>query len=308
MGMTRTVDRQLPPPYHDLVAHWLTFLAVERNLSPLTVSQYQHEVFRLLRWLFAQGTAEPASVRQKHLSAYLGELAQIGLARASQRRAFAAIRSLFRFAVAEGIVSTDPAATVSLPRMLRTLPKVLSVSSVEALLAQPDAATPLGLRDRAMLELLYSAGLRASEIITLRVADASLTDLVARVLGKGSKVRIAPFGAVARRWLGDYLDRARPLLARRHADWLFLTNRGTRISRITLWHIVKTYSLRAGLGPDVSPHTLRHSFATHLLEGGADLRVVQELLGHSSITTTQIYTHLDRDFLREVHRTFHPRG
>lgn len=299
---------KLPEVAQEFVSHWLTYLAVERNLSPMTVIHYEREASRLLRWLTSRGVIDPGTVHRNDLSAYLAELAHTGLARASQRRAFAAIRSLYRFAVADGVIARDPASTVALPRMLRTLPKVLSVAGVEALLAQPDAATPLGLRDRAMLELLYSAGVRASEVISLRVADVALADQVARVLGKGGKVRIVPFGAVALRWLRDYLTRSRPLLAKRPADWLFLTNRGTRISRITLWHMVKTHAQRAGLGPRISPHTLRHSFATHLLEGGADLRVVQELLGHSSITTTQIYTHLDRDFLREVHRSFHPRG
>lgn len=274
----------------------------------LTVAHYTREAERFASWLAGRGVGDAACARREDLERFLGELSRMGLARASQRRAFAAIRSLYRFAAAEQIVGADPARAVALPKVLLRLPHVLSVAAIESLLGQPDVSTPVGLRDRALLELLYSAGLRASESLSLRVADVSMQERMVRVLGKGSKVRIVPFGSVAHRWLADYLAHSRPRLQRRPCEWMFLTARGTRMSRITLWHAVKAYSLRAGLGPAVSPHTLRHSFATHLLEGGADLRVVQELLGHASITTTQIYTHLDRDFLREVHRTFHPRG
>jgi len=299
---------QLPEASPRLIERWTRYLAVERNLSLLTVTHYQREAFRLASWLAARGKGDLTAARDEDLGRFLGELAKMGLARSSQRRAFAAVRSFYRFAVSENLVPADPASGVVLPRMLRTLPTVLSVAGVESLLAQPDVKSPLGVRDRAVLELLYSAGLRASESLSLRVADISLSERMVRVLGKGAKVRIVPFGSLAHHWLSAYLERSRPALQRRPCDWLFLSARGTRMSRITLWHIVKTHALRAGLGSSISPHTLRHSFATHLLEGGADLRVVQELLGHASITTTQIYTHLDRDFLREVHRTFHPRG
>ncbi len=301
-------ERSLTDQARYLLDRWIRFLAIERNVAPLTVAHYRREAVRLFTWLASQGVPDPRRARREDLARFLGELARVGLARSSQRRAFSAVRGFFRFLASEGQILEDPAQAVLLPRMRRPLPSILSVARVEALLAQPDTSTPRGIRDRAILELLYSAGLRASECLTLRVADVSLEDRLVRVLGKGSKVRIVPFGALASEWLHTYLTRVRPSLQKRPCDWLFLTERGTRMSRVTLWHMVRTYAVRAGLPRGVSPHTLRHCFATHLLEGGADLRVVQELLGHASITTTQIYTHLDRDFLREVHRMFHPRA
>ena len=294
---------------HPWLAAWLEALAVERNLSAKTVEAYRLDVSRFLTWLRMQRAKEPDSADAKDISVYVGELARTGLSRASQRRSLAAIRGFYTYGIAEERTKLDPAKGVVLPRLLRTLPRVLSVPDVEKLLGLPDVNDCYGLRDRSVLELLYSAGLRASECTTLRLSDVSMAQGFVRVLGKGGKTRIVPFGGHARDWVTRYLSQSRgKLLGRRASDWLFLAKGGRRLSRVTLWHIVKSYSTRAGLGKKVSPHTLRHSFATHLLEGGADLRVVQELLGHASITTTQIYTHLDRDYLSEVHRRFHPRG
>lgn len=240
---------------------------------------------------------------------YLSLLGHVGLSRSSQRRCYAALRSFYLFGQMEGWSTLDLSQGISVPRLQRTLPTVLSVHQIERLLDQPDLATPLGIRDRAMLELLYSSGMRASECVTLSLETLSLRDQTLRVYGKGGKVRMLPIGIPARQWLSKYLTEARPLLLKgRVSPFIFIVRGGKPLSRITLWHIVKKYARRAGLGEKVSPHTLRHSFATHLLEGGADLRVVQELLGHVSITTTQIYTHLDRDYLLEVHRRFHPRA
>lgn len=288
---------------------WLEALAVERNLSTKTVEAYRLDVSRFLTWLTLQRSRKPDDAAEKDISFYMGELARTGLSRASQRRSLAAIRGFYAYGIAEEWTTVNPAKGVVLPRLRRVLPRVLSVPDVERLLALPDVTDCYGLRDRAILELLYSAGLRASECVELRLRDLSMAQGFVRVLGKGGKTRIIPFGGHARTWVDTYLSDSRgKLLGHRVSDWLFLAKGGKRLSRITLWHIVKSCSIRAGLGKKVSPHTLRHSFATHLLEGGADLRVVQELLGHASITTTQIYTHLDRDYLSEVHKRFHPRG
>jgi integrase/recombinase XerD len=294
---------------HPWLVAWLEALAVERNLSPKTVEAYGLDVSRFLIWLTAHRATKPEDVGEKDISFYIGELARTGLSRASQRRTLAAIRSFYAYGIIEEWLKTNPAKGVVLPPLRRALPRVLLVADVERLLAMPDVTDCFGLRDRAILELLYSAGLRASECVELRLRDLSMAQGFIRVLGKGGKTRIVPFGGHARSWVETYLSDSRgTLLGRRVSDWLFLARGGRKLSRITLWHIVKSYSTRAGLGKKVSPHTLRHSFATHLLEGGADLRVVQELLGHASITTTQIYTHLDRDYLSEVHKRFHPRG
>ena len=294
---------------HPWLVAWLEALAVEHNLSAKTVEAYRLDVSRLLTWFTSQRSLEPDNADEKDISFYVGELARTGLSRASQRRNLAAIRSFYAYGIAEEWTKLNPAKSVVLPRLLRRLPRVLSVPDVERLLGLPDVTDRYGLRDRAILEILYSAGLRASECVELRLRDLSMAQGFVRVLGKGGKTRIVPFGSHAKEWISSYLSESRAkLLGRRASDWLFLARGGRRLSRVTLWHIVKSYSTRAGLGKKVSTHTLRHSFATHLLEGGADLRVVQELLGHASITTTQIYTHLDRDYLSEVHKRFHPRG
>jgi integrase/recombinase XerD len=294
---------------HPWVRSWLQSLAVERNLSQNTLSAYRLDVSRFVRWLAARFSKEPHNATTEMVSLYTGELARTGLSRSSQRRCLAALRSFYAYGIVEEWTHVNAAKGVVLPRLRRALPRVLSVDDVEKLLAQPDTANLYGLRDRALMELLYSAGLRASECSELRLRDLSLTQGFVRVTGKGEKMRIVPFGGHAREWIETYLSDSRgKLVGHQRINWLFVARGGRRLSRITIWHIVKTYSVRAGLGKSVSPHALRHSFATHLLEGGADLRIVQELLGHASIATTQIYTHLDRDYLSEVHRRFHPRG
>ncbi len=232
-----------------------------------------------------------------------------GLASHSLSRALVAIRMFFRFLTQEGYLRRDVTEVMESPRLWAILPQVLSVAEVESLLARPEVRKPLGLRDRAVLELLYASGLRAEELTRIKASDLNLDSAYVRCLGKGSKERIVPFGKKAAQALSLYIERARPLFVKGlDPGYLFLSRRGKPFTRQWLWRLVKRYVREAGIAKEVGPHTLRHSFATHLLSRGADLRVVQEMLGHANITTTQVYTHVDRERLKEVHRRFHPRG
>ena len=313
-----------------LVESYLDHLAVERGVSRHTAAAYRRDLGRYVDYLAESGVTEPGQVSTALISDYAMRLregvpdsagegwAERPLSPASVARAVVAVRSLHKFAVAEGVVTDDPALAVTPPRPGRRLPKALSLEQVEAMLAAPETDTELGLRDAALLELLYGTGLRISEAVGLDVDDvARLARVPAgepapglRVLGKGRKERIVPVGSYARAALDGYLVRARPALARRSTGnpALFLNARGGRLSRQSAWLMLQTMAKRAGITVEVSPHTLRHSFATHLLDGGADVRVVQELLGHASVTTTQIYTLVTVDHLREVYLTAHPRA
>lgn len=299
-------DRAVQSGLSDSVAAYLAWLRLERGLSDNTVASYRRDIEQLLRHL-AQEEKSPDEVTADDLRAYL---AVQHWCPATRARKTAAIRSFFRFLVVSGRRPTDPASRLAAPRKERTLPRVLSVEDVEKMLALPPA-TPLGLRDRALLELLYGAGLRASELVGLRRGDLDLEVGFVRTVGKGDRERVVPIGRKAIEAVDAYLRRGRPLLGSAGAlkDPLLLLNaRGRRLSRMGLHTIVKRYAAKAGLGSNVSAHTLRHSFATHLLEGGADLRAVQEMLGHADLSTTQIYTHLSRERLRRVYDEAHPRA
>jgi integrase/recombinase XerD len=313
-----------------LIGAYLDHLRVERGVSPHTAAAYRRDLTRYAEFLADRGvvaaeTVTPALVNEFAMSLREGERWGAGgdgwkrppLAPASVARTVVAVRSLHRFAVEEGVATNDPAAGVAPPRPPRRLPKALSQADVQALLDTPATDSPLGLRDAALLEMLYGTGARISEVVGLDVDDvnraiaapAEVTPGL-RLLGKGSKERIVPLGTYARRALDAYLVRARPGLAARARGTpaLFLNARGGRLSRQSAWTILRTAAERAGVSADISPHTLRHSYATHLLDGGADVRVVQELLGHASVTTTQIYTLVTVDHLREVYLTSHPRA
>jgi len=291
------------------ITYWLQSLAVERNLSPHTIEAYRTELNSFSLWLHDRQKKDISGTRIEDIASYLRYMGTRGLSRSKQRRCYSALRNFFRFARTEKWVKVDFTGDLSLPRLVRPLPSTLSIHDIETILKQPDCGTKYGIRDRAILELLYSSGLRATECMELRMEDLSMINRSVRIRGKGGKIRIVPMGGPAHTWLITYFNESRPLfLGTNLSNMVFLGRSGRGLSRAMLWQIVKKYSVRAGLPSTVSPHTLRHSFATHLLEGGADLRVVQELLGHVSITTTQIYTHLDRDYLIEVHRRFHPRG
>ncbi len=272
------------------------------------MTAYVHHLRSFDQFLRQCGLSHPAEASTTHVEAFLRQLQELGLCPASQANYLAALRALYRFLVLSERLGADPTEHVKLPRRRRPLPEVLSVSEVERLLQQPDTSTPRGVRDRAILEVLYGCGLRVSELCELRLGDLFLEHELVRVRGKGAKERLVPIGRVARRWVERYCRDVRPLLLRRPTDVVFLNNRGGRLSRMAIWKLVRWAAERAGIRRQIHPHTLRHSFATHLLEGGADLRAVQEMLGHAHITTTQIYTHVDQLYLQEVYRTFHPRA
>ena len=227
----------------------------------------------------------------------------------STARQLSSFRRFFRYLVREGVVHEDPTAQIAMPRIGRSLPKSLTEAEVESLLLAPQVSDPLGNRDRTMLEVLYATGLRVSELVSLRVDQVNMTQGVLRVLGKGNRERLIPLGEEAVRWLGSFLAGPRAeILSDRGTDYLFPTRRGDRMTRQAFWHIIKRYARKASVNHDLSPHTLRHAFATHLLNHGADLRVVQMLLGHSDLSTTQIYTHVARERMKELHAEHHPRG
>lgn len=292
-----------------LLERFAEFLTLEQGSSVRTDESYAHDLRRLAEWAVAHGVPTPAALTAAHLREFVYSLKDLGLSPASIRRGVSAIRTWFKFLMAEGVVKADPSERLETPKKWRTLPEVLTTAEVERLLDAIPLEEPLAFRDRAMLELAYGAGLRVGEWITLKVSDLMLDEGVVRVFGKGSKERLVPVGGSATGAVAIYLRALRPRLERgKGAGVLFLNARGAPLSRMGAWKILRKYVQLAGITKTVTPHTLRHSFATHLLEGGADLRSVQEMLGHADITTTQIYTHVDREYLRSVHRQYHPRG
>lgn len=288
---------------------FLQFLRVEKNASHNTVVSYRNDLERYLRLLKSAGLSQFTDVTPTHIFEVLRELNAQGLAPASSARNLSAIRALHHFFIREGYVEQNPASDIGFPRLMKYLPDTLTIPEIDLILRQPDLGDPRGVRDRALLEILYGAGVRVSELLALRISNLYFENGFVRVVGKGNKERLVPIGEQAIHHTTVYLTGVRTQLAssRRSSDTLFLNWRGGRLSRMGVWKILRSYVVQAGITKKVSPHTLRHSFATHLIEGGADLRAVQEMLGHADIATTQIYTHLDREYLKEVHRTFHPR-
>ena len=292
-----------------MLARFTDYVALEQGLSPRTIDAYQRDLARFAEYSEAKGCAGPVDITAKLLREYVYHLKDLGLSTASIRRNVSAVRTYFRFLVGDGIVVRDPSERLETPKRWRTLPEVLTVEEVKQLLASPTLDDNLVFRDRALLELAYGAGLRVSEWITLGVRDLLLDEGLVRVFGKGSKERLVPIGRSAIGALAIYMREQRPKLEKGEGKGvLFLNSRGKPLTRMGAWKILRGHVDRAGITKHVSPHTLRHSFATHLLEGGADLRAVQEMLGHADIATTQIYTHVDREYLRQVHRSYHPRG
>lgn len=285
------------------------YLRFERGLSRRTRDAYLRDCRQLLAFALERDVAEPGQVGYGLLRDFVAGLVDEGLAPATVSRKISSLRGYFGFLTSEGEVEEDPTEKLEAPRRGRPLPEVLTVEEVEEILRAVEPEHDLAFRDRAMLEVLYGAGLRVSELIELGVRDLLLGEGLVRVIGKGSKERIVPLGGRATDALQRYLRELRPRLDRGESEGVvFLNQHGRPLSRMGAWKIVRRHVERSGVKRDVSPHTFRHTFATHLLEGGADLPAVQELLGHSDITTTQIYTHVDRSYLREVHRRFHPRG
>lgn len=292
---------------------WLDHLAVERGVSANTLSNYRRDVERYLDWLEDAGITDLGEVASTDLEDYVADLrrggdGKKGLAASSASRALIVARGLHKFAVSEGAVAADVAAGVSPPKVGEKLPDTLTIDEVGKLLDACPDETPAQLRDKALLEVLYATGARISELLALVVDDIAETRDFIKVTGKGDKQRVVPVGGAAQRALEAYLVRGRPALTTGKSHAVFLNKRGGALSRQSSWTIIKDAASRAGLDKAISPHTMRHSFATHLLEGGADVRTVQELLGHASVTTTQIYTHVTPENLREVWTSSHPRS
>jgi len=285
------------------------YLALEAGNSPHTVENYLRDVRRLAEYGVSKGIRGPGDVTAAQLREFIYFLKDLGLAATTIRRQISALRTYYKFLVGEGIVARDPSERIESPKRWRTLPTVLTVADVERLLAAPNTDEPLAIRDRALLEFAYATGVRVSELIGLTLQDILFEEGVARVFGKGAKERLVPVGRRALGAVALYAREIRPTLEKgvgRGA--LFLNARGTPLSRVGAWGVIKKMAKRAGITKRVTPHTLRHTFATHLLEGGADLRAVQEMLGHADLSTTQLYTHVDRDYLRSVHKSYHPRA
>jgi integrase/recombinase XerD len=302
-----------PPPANALdrqIRSYLSYLRLEKNLAAHSLASYSFDFAKYRTFLVKAHVLDAVNVKDHHVTEFIASLHRRGLSSRSIARAISAVRGFHRFLVSEEQAMDDPTQIIDPPRREKPLPSVLSVAEVDAMLSQPDVTQRLGIRDRAILETMYATGVRVSELITLQQANLHVEEGLLLVRGKGSKERLVPIGSSALKWIEEYRTQTRVHLAKRgkSQDHVFLNARGTKLSRMAIWKMIVTYAKAAGMTKEVHPHTLRHSFATHLLEGGADLRAVQEMLGHADISTTQIYTHIDREYLKEVHRTFHPRG
>ncbi|NWF90055.1 MAG: site-specific tyrosine recombinase XerD [Ignavibacteriaceae bacterium] len=289
---------------------YLAYLKLEKNLSKNTIESYKNDLTSLLHFLEEYGIEDPSAIDSKILIKFFTSLEKAGLTSASAARYFSSIKGFLNFLFVGNYLQSNPIEKVSPPKLAKNLPGVLSVNEIEKILSLPDITNKLGIRDKAILEVFYACGLRISELISLKLSDLFLNEEMIRVFGKGSKERIVPIGSSAINWLQKYLASSRPMLAKstKSENYIFLNNRGIRLSRMGVWKMVDRYVRESGIEKPVHPHTFRHSFATHLIEGGADLRSVQEMLGHADISTTQIYTHIDREFIKQVHKQFHPRG
>jgi integrase/recombinase XerD len=290
------------------IDRFLDAVWMERGLSPNTLAAYRADLTALDRWLEGH-EAELTSANRGDLLAFMASRVQAGAQPRSTARQLSSFRRFYRYLLREGALREDPTAQIAMPKVGRSLPRSLTEEEVEALLAAPAVSDPLGHRDRTMLEVLYATGLRVSELVNLKLAAVNLNQGVLRIVGKGDRERLIPLGEEAVQWVQQFLLGPRvEILLERQTDYLFPTRRGDRMTRQAFWHIIKRYAKKANVEKELSPHTLRHAFATHLLNNGADLRVVQMLLGHSDLSTTQIYTHVARERLKDLHSQHHPRG
>jgi integrase/recombinase XerD len=291
-----------------LVDRFLDAIWMERGLSQNTLGAYRADLMTLGRGL-SESNKSIDKANKADLLDFIAQRVESGAKPRSTARQLSSFRRFFRYIMREGLRDSDPTADIEMPRIGRSLPKTLTEDEVDALLNAPNTEEPLGHRDRAMLELLYATGLRVSELINLKQSQINFNQGVLRIIGKGDRERLIPLGDEAQRWIRDFIDGPRmEILLERQTDFLFPTRRGDRMTRQAFWHIIKRYADKAGIAKKMSPHSLRHAFATHLLNHGADLRVVQLLLGHSDLSTTQIYTHVARERLKDLHGEHHPRG
>jgi integrase/recombinase XerD len=293
-----------------LIDQFADSLWLSDGLARNSIESYGRDIAQLDEWLRKEDAGTLLTAEPQHLQAFLGHrIESLHASPRSTARLTSAMKRFFQYLVREKLMASDPSAHLESPKLVRGLPQSLSEADVEALLEAPDADTVLGLRDRAMLETLYASGLRVTELVTLKVAQVSLDMGVVRVMGKGSKERLVPLGEAASDMIQRYAGSARiEILGGKKSDDMFVTQRGRAMTRQMFWHMIKRYAIKAGVNKPISPHTLRHAFATHLINHGADLRVVQLLLGHADITTTQIYTHVARERLKKIHAQHHPRG
>jgi integrase/recombinase XerD len=290
------------------IDRFLDAVWMERGLSPNTLAAYRADLTALDRWLELQ-EVDLSDAQRGDILSFMASRVQAGARPRSTARQLSSFRRFFRYLVREGTLRDDPTAQIAMPKVGRSLPRSLMEEEVEALLAAPTVSDPLGHRDRTMLEVLYATGLRVSELVNMKLAQVNLNQGVLRIVGKGDRERLIPLGEEAVQWVQQFLQGPRiEILLERQTDYLFPTRRGDRMTRQAFWHIIKRYARKAGIAKALSPHTLRHAFATHLLNHGADLRVVQMLLGHSDLSTTQIYTHVARERLKDLHSQHHPRG
>lgn len=297
------------PSLNELSDQYISYLLFEKGLAQKTIESYSRDLNRYLDFLSSQGITQIRETDTPLILQHLINLRNDGLGSRSAARHLVTVRGFYKYLVQEKIIKHDPAKLVDLPKSGLKLPDVLSVTEIKLLLDLPDTNTPLGLRNAAMLELLYASGLRVSELVNLKLLDLNTEAGFVRVIGKGSKERIIPIGIYAQNRIHDYIKNARPLLLKdRVSQYLFVARAGQPMTRQGFWKLLKRYALQAGITKKITPHSIRHSFASHLLEGGADLRTVQVMLGHVDIATTQIYTHVARDRLKQMHAKYHPRG
>jgi integrase/recombinase XerD len=294
----------------DYLQQYLNYLRFEKNLSDNSVSSYKSDLERYINYLSSQKINRPEYIQSKHIRRLLQLLSELGLSTSTLARNLSSIRSFHLFLISEELIKSDPSEHVDGPKLRRHLPSVLTFDEIELICLNISIDNPLGLRDRAMIEVLYACGLRISELLTLLLREIYFKEEFIRILGKGSKQRLVPISIRALNWVKKYLELSRPVLDKhqRSSGAAFLSIRGTIMSRMGFWKILQKYIRESGIRKEIHPHTFRHSFATHLLEGGADLRAVQEMLGHSDISTTQIYTHLDRSYLQQEYKDYHPRA
>jgi integrase/recombinase XerD len=308
MGINATADNN-SRAFTRAIKQFMDYLSFELGLSDNTLLSYRHDIEKYAEFLQSNEIVKFTDSTSDLIEGFLVLLAEMGIGTASRSRYLSAIRKLHKYLFATGEAKLDVSEIVDMPKIGRKLPEALSIEQVNSIIEQPDTSIPAGIRDRSILETLYACGLRVSELCTLKQRDLIEDAGIVRVFGKGSKERLVPIGKSALEWIDNYRTHARPLfVTNKSGDVMFLNQRGSGLSRMSIWKLVSGAAKLAGIETGIHPHIFRHSFATHLIEGGADLRAVQEMLGHAAITTTQIYTHLDRDFIKEVHRTFHPRG
>lgn len=302
----KTEDSNLLP----FIKEYLSILKLERNLADNTIKSYSSDLKHLSKYLSDYRYDDWNSIQPARINKFFSLLNEINISSTTAARYYSSFKGFFDFLSASNYIQSNPMEKISAPKLSRALPEVLSVEEIDSLLSQPKIEDKFGLRDKAMLETLYACGLRVSELINLKLSNLFFDDEVIRVHGKGDKERFVPIGLSAIATIKKYILESRTLLEKKgkSQNYLFLNSRGAKLSRMGIWKIIREHVLSAGIHKDVHPHTFRHTFATHLLEGGADLRAVQEMLGHADISTTQIYTHIDRDFIKQEHKMYHPRG